>query len=33
MDIAPGLIHPVTGKSVREMAAECEAIEIQKIAP
>jgi 2-amino-4-hydroxy-6-hydroxymethyldihydropteridine diphosphokinase len=33
MDIAPNLIHPVTGKSVREMAAECEAIEIQKIAP
>lgn len=33
MDIAPDLIHPVTGKSVREMAAECETIEIQKIAP
>lgn len=33
MDIAPDLIHPVNKKSVREMAAGCDAREIEKVAP
>jgi 2-amino-4-hydroxy-6-hydroxymethyldihydropteridine pyrophosphokinase len=32
MDIAPDLIHPVNKKSVREMAAGCDAREIEKVA-
>lgn len=33
MDIAPDLVHPVSGKSVRELAAECDASGIEKVAP
>jgi len=33
MEIAPDLIHPVNKKSVREMAAGCDAREIAKVAP
>jgi 2-amino-4-hydroxy-6-hydroxymethyldihydropteridine diphosphokinase len=32
MDISPDLVHPVNQKSVREMAAECEAAGIEKFA-
>ena len=33
MDIAPGLVHPVYQKSVREMAALCDAQGIEKFVP
>lgn len=33
MDIAPDLVHPVNNKSVREMAAQCDAVGIEKFAP
>jgi 2-amino-4-hydroxy-6-hydroxymethyldihydropteridine diphosphokinase len=32
MDIAPELVHPVTGKTVREMAEQCNAEGIEKFA-
>ena len=33
MDIAPDLVHPVSQKSVRELAAECDAGGIQRFVP
>jgi 2-amino-4-hydroxy-6-hydroxymethyldihydropteridine diphosphokinase len=33
MDIAPDLVHPVTGKTVREMAALCDTSAIQAFTP